>query len=99
MSLHADEGNGFPLTRLHHFPAVLRATNLQLPVAVILSSTIYTKLDAITLTKKKKTIWRNGKKETVSDSGELQLHSNGGKLSSRKPGQWFVQKPYDLGRC
>ena len=49
MSLHADEGNGFPLTRLHHFPAVLRATNLQLPVAVILSSTIYTKLDAITL--------------------------------------------------
>ena len=50
MSLHADEGNGFPLTRLHHFPAVLRATNLQLPVAVILSSTIYTKLDAITLT-------------------------------------------------
>ena len=51
MSLHADEGNGFPLTRLHHFPAVLRATNLQLPVAVILSSTIYTKLDAITLIK------------------------------------------------
>jgi len=49
MSLHADEGNGFPLTRLHHFPAVLRATNLQLPIAVILSSTIYTKLDAITL--------------------------------------------------
>ena len=49
MSLHADEGNGFPLTRLHHFPAALRATNLQLPIAVILSNTIYTKLDAITL--------------------------------------------------
>ena len=66
------------------------------PIDLEIEAALYALNTKALLNQEKKTIWRNGKKETVSDSGELQLHSNGGKLSSRKPGQWFVQKPYDL---
>ncbi|MBD2427163.1 hypothetical protein [Phormidium sp. FACHB-1136] len=48
-SLHFDEGNAFPLTLRHYSSAVSRATNPQTSIPAILSSTIYTKLDAITL--------------------------------------------------
>jgi len=48
-SLHFDEGNAFPLTLRHYSSAVSRATNPQTSIPGILSSTIYTKLDAITL--------------------------------------------------